>query len=234
MLLRTLFIIALFAVVAETIVHGAHALAQIALRRSAATGVQRQFESATTEARQSLAAAVEAGGDPQNLTPVAPAPAATCVISAANGCAVDGRTTISFTTAALPSSTPCPSESCTIYVQDNDAVDEGRVRATIDAQALAPNGAVLASRSESVTFRTFRVAPYAALAGSLDGSVERLAGSGAGDDGGAVPERHRPRESHRCDLPESRDEEVNAGKRLAFAGRAHRRGARSVVALTAI
>jgi hypothetical protein len=191
-LLRTLFIIALFAVVAETIVHGVHALAQVALRRSAASGVQRQFESATTAARQSLAAAVEAGGDPQNLTPPAPAPAATCVLAAANGCAVEGRATISFTTAALPSATPCPSDACTIYVQDNDAVDEGRVRATIAAQALAPNGAVLASRSESVTFRTFRVAPYAALAGSLDGSLGRLAGSGDGDDGGAVPNGTAP------------------------------------------
>ena len=192
MLLRTLFIIALFAVVAETIVHGAHGLAQITLRRTAASGIQRQFESATTAVRQSLAAAVEAGGDPQNLSPVAPAPAATCILAAANGCAVDGRATISFTAAASPSATPCSSGTCTIYVQENDAVDEGRIRATIAAQALAPNGAVLASRSETVTFRTFRVAPYAALAGSLDGSLERLAGSSGGDDGGAAPNGTAP------------------------------------------
>ena len=192
MLLRTLFIIALFAVVAETIVHGVHALAQIAMRRSAASGVQRQFESATTAVRQSLAAAITAGGDPQNLAPAAPAPAATCIMAAATGCAVDGRATISFATAALPSATPCPSDECTIYVQNNDAVDEGRVTATIAVQASAPNGAVLAARSETVTFRTFRVAPYAALAGSLDGSLERLAGEGAGDDGGAAPNGTAP------------------------------------------
>lgn len=192
MLLRTLFIIALFAVVAETIVHGVHAIAQIALRRSAASGLQRQFESATTAAQRSLALAIEAGGDPQNLAPTAPAPAATCILAAANGCAVDGRATISFTTSALPSATPCASGACTIYVQDNDAVDEGRVRATIAAQAMAANGAVLASRSETLTFRTFRVAPYAALAGSLDGSLLRLAGSGVGDDGGAAPNGTAP------------------------------------------
>jgi hypothetical protein len=191
-LLRTLFIVGLFAVVAETIVHGAHALAQIALRRSAASGVQRQFESATTAAQRSLVAAIEAGGDPQNLAPVAPAPAATCILASANGCAVNGRATISFTTAASPSATPCASGACTIYVQDNDAVDEGRIHATIAAQSLAPNGAVLASRSETVTFRTFRVAPYAALAGSLDGSLLRLAGSGDGDDGGAAPNGTAP------------------------------------------
>ncbi len=192
MLLRTLFIVALFAVVAETIVHGVHALAQIALRRTAASAVQRQFESATTAAQRSLAAAIEAGGDPQNLTPVAPASAAICILAAANGCAVSGRATVSFTTAPLPSASPCASGACTIYVQDNDAVDEGRVRATIAAQAFAANGAVLASRSDAVTFRTFRVAPYAALAGSLDGSLLRLAGSGDGDDGGAVPNGTAP------------------------------------------
>jgi hypothetical protein len=192
MLLRTLFIVALFAVVAETIVHGVHALAQIALRRSAASGVQRQFESATTAAQRSLAAAIEAGGDPQNLTPTAPTPIAICILAAANGCAVSGRATISFTTGPAPPATPCAAGACTTYVQDNDAVDEGRVQATIAAQAMAANGAVLASRSDAVTFRTFRVAPYAALAGSHDGSLQRLAGSGDGDDGGAVPNGTAP------------------------------------------
>ena len=96
------------------------------------------------------------------------------------------------TAAASPSADACASGACTIYVQNNDAVDEGRVSATIAVQALAPNGAVLASRSQTVTFRTFRVAPYAALAGSLDGSLLRLAGAGDGDDGGAVPNGTAP------------------------------------------
>lgn len=192
MLLRTLFIMVLFAVIAETIVHGVHALAQIELRRSAASGVAQQFESATTAVQRSLAAAIEAGGDPQNLTPVVPAPAASCIVANANGCAIDGRATIAFAAAAQPSATPCAAAACTIYIQDNDAVDEGRITATIAAQALAPNGAVLASRSQTVTFRTFRVAPYAALAGSLDGSLERLAGAGDGDDGGAAPNGTAP------------------------------------------
>jgi hypothetical protein len=190
-LLRTLFIMALFAVVAETIVHGVHALAQIELRRSAASGVAQQFQSATTSVQRSLAAAIEAGGDPQNLTPVVPALPATCIVANATGCALDGSATVTFA-AAQPSATPCADATCTIYIQDNDAVDEGRVTATIAAEAQAPNGAVLASRSQTVTFRTFRVAPYAALAGSLDGSLERLAGSGDGDDGGAVPNGTAP------------------------------------------
>ena len=150
MLLRTLFIVALFAVVAETIVHGAHALAQIALRRSAANGVQRQFESATTAARQSLAAAIEAGGDPQNLTSGRAGPGSNLRLAGRDGCA-RGRPRDDF----VHRRPPChprrrvASDACTIYVQDNDPVDEGRVRATIAAQALAPNGAVLASRSET-------------------------------------------------------------------------------------
>jgi hypothetical protein len=191
-LLRTLFLIALFAVVAETVVHGAHALAQIALRRTAANAVAREFESATTEVQRTLAAAIAAGGDPQNLVLAAPAPAATCVLASASGCALEGRSTISLSATASPAATPCANGACTVYVQNDDAVDEGRVRATIAAQALAPNGAVLAQRSDAVTFRTFRVAPYAALAGSLDGSLLRLAGAGDGDDGGAVPNGTAP------------------------------------------
>jgi hypothetical protein len=182
----------LFAVVAETVVHGAHALAQIALRRAAASAVQRQFESATTAAQRALAAAIQAGGDPQRLQPVAPAPVATCVLATATGCAVQGSASVAFATQAEPSASPCAQDACTIYVQDNDAVDEGRVGATIAVQATAVDGAVLASRSEAVTFRTFRVAPYAALAGSLDDSLLRLAGAGDGDDGGAVPNGTAP------------------------------------------
>jgi hypothetical protein len=191
-LLRTLFIAALFAVVAETIVHGAHALAQMTFRRAAASAVARQFESATTSAQAALAAAIEAGANPQSFVPVAPAPSATCVLAAANGCAVAGGASVTFASNPVSTATPCASDACTIYVQDNDAVDEGRVQATIAAQATASDGSVLASRSEVVTFRTFRVAPYAALAGSLDESLLRLSGAGDGDDGGAVPNGTAP------------------------------------------
>jgi len=189
MLLRTLFIIALFAVLAETIVHGVHALAQIELRRSAAIAVHGEFESATTAVQRTLAAAIQAGGDPQNLAPAAPAPAATCILAAGSGCALKGRATIAFTAAPSPAATPCAKGACTVYMQNNDAVDEGRVSATISAEALAGNGAVLATRTAAVTFRTFRLAPYAALDGSLDGS---LAQAGVGDDGGAAPNGTAP------------------------------------------
>jgi hypothetical protein len=191
MLLRALFIAALFAAVAETVVHGASALAQIALRRAAASSLQRQFESSATATQRALAAAVRAGGDPQHLEPVAPEPSATCVLASASGCALEGRAAVTFAS-PLPSATPCAADACTIYVQDNDAVGEGRVAATIAVEAVAPNGAVLAARSAAVNFRTFRVAPYAALAGSLDGSLLRLSGAGPGDDGGAVPNGTAP------------------------------------------
>jgi hypothetical protein len=191
-LIRTLFIVALFGVVAETIVHGANALAQVALRRAAASSVQRQMESATTEVQRALAQAIEAGGDPQNLDPTVPAPKATCVLAAAAGCALEGRSVVTFASDPLPSASPCPAQRCTIYLQDDDAVGEGRVTASIAAQARAANGVVLASRDETVTFRTFRVAPYAALAGSLDASLLRLSGAGEGDDGGAAPDGTAP------------------------------------------
>jgi hypothetical protein len=191
-LLRTLFIAALFAVVAETIVHGAHALAQITLRRQASAVLQREFESATTEVQRRLAAEIEAGGDPQQLDLVAPTLDPTCVLATETGCAMKGSAVVSFASSSAPQQSACANGACTIYVQDNDAVDEGRVSATISASATAPNGAVLASRSASVVFRTFRVAPFAALTGSLDASLLRLAGSGAGDDGGAAPNGTAP------------------------------------------
>jgi hypothetical protein len=191
MLLRTLFISTLLAVVAETIVHGAHARAQASLRRTASSGVQRTFETATTAAQAAIASAVEAGGDPQTIQPAAPAPSATCVLASQNGCALEGRATIAFQTPA-PQTSPCASGACTVYEQGNDTVAEWRTRAAIAVEVVAAGGAVLASRSEIVAFRTFRVAPYAALVGSLDGSVQRLSGDGAGDDAGAVPNGTAP------------------------------------------
>lgn len=192
MLLRSLFAIALFATLAETIVHGAHALAQQTLRRTAASAVQREFEAATSAARVAISAAIEAGGDPRDLTPVAPAPLATCVLASASGCALESSATVTFSSSPLPSASPCPSDGCTIYVQGNDEIEEGRVRASIAVRASATNGDVLAARDGQLAFRTLRVAPYAALAGTLDDSLQRLSGAGAGDDGGEVPQGTSP------------------------------------------
>jgi hypothetical protein len=189
-LLRTLFVLVLFAALSETIVHGAHALAQTLLRREAALAVRQQLATSTVQARESIADAIAAGADPRDAIPAAPSPAATCAVATASGCALLAKATIAFAAAATAS--PCPSDGCTVYEQDDDAVTEGRVVADVSAEASSGHGTILASRDQRLTFRTWRVAPYAALTGALDESLEALAPAGAGDDGGAVPNGAAP------------------------------------------
>lgn len=191
MLLRTLFVLVLFTALSETIVHGAHALAQSLLRQQAALAVRQELAAATVQARESVAGAIAAGADPRDAVPAAPSPSATCAVAAASGCALFAEATIAFS-AAVASASPCASDGCTIYEQDNDAVTEGRVLAHVSAEASGADGTILAARDQRLTFRTWRVAPYAALTGALDESLEALAPAGAGDDGGAVPNGTAP------------------------------------------
>jgi hypothetical protein len=190
-LLRTLFVLVLFAALSETIVHGAHALAQTLLRREAALAVRQELATSTVQARESIADAVAAGADPRDAIPAAPSPAATCAVATASGCALLTKATIAFSAAAATAS-PCANDGCTVYEQDDDAVTEGRVVADVSAEASSADGSILASRDQRLTFRTWRVAPYAALTGALDESLEALAPAGAGDDGGAVPNGAAP------------------------------------------
>lgn len=99
---------------------------------------------------------------------------------------------MTFSLADAATASPCPSDGCTIYEQGNDAVTEGRVLTYVSAEAISPGGTILASRDARLVFRTWRVAPYAALTGTLDQSIEGLAPGGAGDDGGAVPNGTAP------------------------------------------
>jgi hypothetical protein len=186
-LLRTLFALILLSALAESFVHGVHALAQAALHRQAGTAVRVELLSAATQARDAVARAIEAGGDPRHIVPVVPALAPVCRLRVRSRCAIEGVAQISFdsATGSSGSPVPCPSSACTIYLQGNDTVDEGRIVATIRAQALAPAGAVLATRSARIAFRTLRVEPFATLAGRQDASLPDV--TRPGDDGGAAP-----------------------------------------------
>ncbi len=182
MLLRTLFALVLFTALAETALHGVHALAQAAVRREALVAVRAEIAGATGAARDAVAQAIMAGGDPRRLDPQPPPPLAGCRVRVGDACALQGRATVGF--ALEPTASPCPQSGCVVYEQGNDAVVEGRIEATIAAQALAPSGAVLASRVQKVVFRTLRVPPYAALAGQSDATA---AAGAPGDDAGAAP-----------------------------------------------
>lgn len=183
MLLRTLFALVLFTALAETVLHGVHALGQITLRREALLAVRAEIAVATQEAREAVARAVISGGDPRRLDPQPPPPVAGCRLRLRGECALDGRATVRF--APAPSPSPCPGFACSVYEQGNDVVAEGRIEATIEAQALGPTGAVLASRVQAVVIRTLRVPPYATLAGQSDATA--VAAGSPGDDAGAAP-----------------------------------------------
>jgi hypothetical protein len=191
MLLRTLFVLVFLMAIAETIVHGAHALAGALLGRQASIALQTSLADAVATAQETVAGAIEAGGDPRALSPVAPSPAPTCVLQTQKTCGLFGETSIAFQPPAATAS-PCPSAACAAYAQGNDAVDEGRIDAVITVQIVTSNGAVLASRSGRAAFRTLLVAPYAVAAGNGDDSLASVANAGTGDDAGTVPLRTAP------------------------------------------
>ena len=173
MLLRMMFLLALLAVVAETIVHGAAALAQVALRQRALDAARTAFVSGVHVAQ----AAVVAG--------TTPAPIATCAYADTHGCEIDVQTTFTAPTPGA-AATSCPGTACTIVLQGNSAVGEGRQAFVISSIVTAASGATLAVRAGMVTFRTFAAAPYAAVVGSADGTLDALINGGTGDDAGAA------------------------------------------------
>ncbi len=183
MLLRTLFLLALLGVLGETIAHGAAALAQAALRERAADAVRSAIASGTYSAQASIAQAIAA--DPQASAFAAPAPIATCAYGDASGCEIDVVTSFATPTAAPSSPASCPQADCTVMLQENSAVTEARASFVISSTASAASGAQLAARSQLVAYRTFATAPYAAIVGGTDASIDGLAAGGPGDDAGA-------------------------------------------------
>jgi len=172
MLLRTIVLLALIAILAETLLHGAAALAQAALRQRALDAARLALVSGTYAAQAAIAQGT------------APAPVASCAYADADGCAISVATTFG-TPAPSPSPSTCPDTPCTVIMQSNTAVGEGRAAYVISVVASAANGAPLAARSAIVNFRTFAAAPYASIVGGADATLDALANGGPGDDAGA-------------------------------------------------
>ncbi len=179
MLLRTILVLLFVAALAEAVVHGAAALAQATLHHRAVAATRALFADQIAAAQTAIAAVAGA-------KPAAPQPLATCAYADAGGCAMQAVATVSLATPG-PAETPtaCPQTDCTIYLQTNSAVNESRVTFHFSAVITARGGATLATRAGNVTFRTFTAPPYAALAGSLDETLDALENGGVGDDGGS-------------------------------------------------
>jgi len=178
-----MFLLALLAVIGETILHAAASLSRAALHQRAVAVAQTQFSAAATEAQQTIALAIQGGADPSAIVPVMPSAAPACAMQNATGCALTAATSVT-SASPMPSASGCPNTNCTIYTQNNDAVSEGRVVLAIVSTVTSPSGAVLAQRSGTIAVRTFRVPPYASMAGSLDAANGSAASTG--DDGGAA------------------------------------------------
>jgi hypothetical protein len=184
-LVRTLFAVAFIAALAETMLQATYALAQHELRARALLVVHDEIAAATTAARDAVAKAVASGADPRSPNASPPPTISVCRLRVGKTCALEGRASVAFTVPVSGTPSPCPRDACATYEQENDAVSEGRVDAAIAAQAVGPDGAVLAARAHNVAFRTMRVAPFATLAGQSDATSAE--GTSPGDDAGAAP-----------------------------------------------
>jgi hypothetical protein len=173
MLIRAMVLIAFVAVLGETILYGAAALARMSFHAREDAAVRAALSDGIRQAQTAAA-----GG------PI-PRPSPSCGFTTNLGCAITVRTTISIPT-PVPGATPatCQSGACTVYMQNNSHVAESRVSYRITAQALATNGEVLMTRGGVATFRTLAAAPYATLAGSLDDTLDAIVNGGSGDDAG--------------------------------------------------
>ena len=181
MLLRALFLALAIAALAETLLHASATLALTALRERGVEAVQAEFASAAQTAQSEIAAAAE-----ENVLPTAlPSPSPTCALAGPTGCELTASASIDL---ATPAATPsvCPSAGCGAYLQENAAIDEGRAAVTIDAIVTNSSGTDVATRSATVVFRTLRIAPYAALTGVLDDTLDGVSGT-SGDSAGEVP-----------------------------------------------
>lgn len=183
MLLRTIFVLALFTIVAETIAHGAAALAAQALHQRALQASRVALVTGIQTAQSAVAQTIAV--NPSATTFPLPSPVATCVYADAAGCTMNVQTTFDSPSPA-PSATACPQTDCAILVQANSAIGEGRASVLVTTTVSAASGAPLATRRAVAAFRTFDVAPYATLVGGVDASVDALMNGGAADDAGSA------------------------------------------------
>jgi hypothetical protein len=178
-LLRVLFLAFAVALLGETLLHAAAALAIAAFHRQGTMAAQATFANAAQLAQSAIANALASGATPPATMP---SPAPTCATSDGNACLMMSSVTL---TSATPAPSPCPSAGCDAYLQGNDAIGEGRIAVTIDAVITNAAGETIATRGGTVLFRTLRVAPYAIPVGALDATLDDL--GSAGDEGGIVP-----------------------------------------------
>lgn len=178
MLLRAIFLCFAVAVLGETLFQAAGAAALAAFHRQGIAAAESGFAESAQIVQSTIASAMAVATP---LPSQIPDPAPTCALSYTDGCALVEHSHIVIATA---SPSPCSSQ-CATFLQENDAVDEGRVAASISVTVTNAAGNLVASRRGTLLFRTLRVAPYALTAGTLDATLDGVADTG--DIAGTAP-----------------------------------------------
>lgn len=192
MLAGVLGYVALIALVAATILSAGLAMTRMTIERAIQPYIASGLQTATASLQQTIASDMQNGGVPS------PAPSFTPIPAACADAACTYKTAETITLTQSPPASPArecdaTQTNCAPNVQTNPYVAEGRVTALVTVVVTGPGGAAVASRSASVVLRTFAVPPYAAIAGSREGTFDDVLGSAStGDDGGAPPPTPNP------------------------------------------
>ena len=167
MLTATVLYVAVVVLAMGAMLEGSLAFAQISAKHAA----QRYAELAIVQARSTLVASVASQVASHAATIAAPPPVAAGPLCASSAnCVFNGSTVFSITgtTAGAQSANVSATE-----LQTHPAIAEGRIAATIVETVSSNSGAVLASRTEYITLRTFAISPYVAVDGTTDAAGAR-------------------------------------------------------------
>ncbi len=195
-MLANALVLALVVVLAGgAILESGAAMARVATHLAAERYTQAGYERGLSALESSVANDIARGADPRTgpfAQPSAPAPQ--CAVPGAP-CSIELRESLAITTLAPVAASPAPAASCDPAapncaedLDENGGVREGRVSGAIAISVTGADGSTLLARVRTVTLRTFAVAPYAAITGTRDGSIDDAArATSEGDDGGIAP-----------------------------------------------
>lgn len=184
MLLNAVFYAALLIAVSLSFVSAGLAMTRAATYRLAGTYVAGAYENAGRTLQRTLSADMENGGLPSPTPSISPLPLA-CADPA---CRFMTGEAIAYT--IVTRGTPAPqcdssASNCAQNEQTNALVAEARVAARITITVTDAQKNVLLTRSEDLTFRTFRTPPYVAASDAREDAFDDVAAQAAqGDDGG--------------------------------------------------
>jgi hypothetical protein len=176
MLIPILFIIALLTALSGAVLENSRQAAHAAIEAQIARSASAALTDGVADFTHGLAAYVAGHGThgPWPASATASTPLALC--TSANVCPY--TYVVSATITAASGSGAGADVAPSLQAA---AIDEQRVSAVVSAAVSDATGAVVGTRSRSLTYRVFAASPYAVIAGSS-------AGADPGDTGGAVPD----------------------------------------------